>query len=82
MNTSHPKELHDLAGSRGRATWPIPAGFEGLEVEELLSAGLLVGGAGAFSAAEYAGLHPDGTGKGIVIITQFEIGSPIRHAGR
>ena len=61
------------------------SGFEGLEVEELLSVGLLVGGAGAFSAAsgaEFAGLRPDGTGKGIVIITQFEIDSPIRHAGR
>jgi hypothetical protein len=28
MNTSHPKESHDIAGSRGRAPWPIPAGSD------------------------------------------------------
>ena len=64
--------------------------LEGLEARRFLSGGLLAGGAGAVvratsfaaSGAECAGIHPDGTGKGIVIITQCEIGSTIRDTGR
>jgi hypothetical protein len=40
------------------------------------------GGGLTVTGVTCAGLRPDGTGKGIVIITQCEIGSPIRHAGR
>jgi hypothetical protein len=51
--------------------------FEGLESKQLLSAGLLGHGAQAIvpapapvsSQAEHQGVTPDGTGKGIVIIT-------------